>query len=167
MYVPTRNPEEPQNHIQELKEIIGGLSKPEPRTDVKIGVGGESRRSSDEGKKYDISKMPDELKGLSAVTIPRGSTKEPAPGFTFKASGDSDVYIAVHDRGGYRPPREWKKTDMKLRWSTRQTDAVYSKSFKKGVVVIPSHSGRLGSHYGVPHMAFARNGRVERVNQRH
>jgi hypothetical protein len=151
-----------KKHINDLKKLIGEAPEPELRTDVKIGVGGNSRRASDDEKQYDIIGLPDELKGLSTVTISRGNMKTPAPGFRFKISEDSDVYIAVHDRGGYRPPREWKKTDMKLKWSTKQTDAVYKRSFKKGEVVVPGHSGTSGSNYGIPNMAFIKSGKVEK-----
>jgi len=91
-------------------------NEPELQTDVKIGVGGKSRRASDDDKKYDIREIPDELKGLSTVTIPRGNGSQPAPGFTFTIDKDSEVYIAVHDRGGYKPPEGWTKTDMTLKW---------------------------------------------------
>lgn len=87
-------------------------NEPELQTDVKIGIGGQSRRTSDDNKKYDMMELPDELKGLSTVTISHGNMKEPAPGFKFKVSEDSDVYLAVHNRGGYRPPKDWNKTDM-------------------------------------------------------
>jgi len=132
---------------------------------LEIGVGGQSRRSSDDEKKYDIIGLPDKLKGLSTVTISRGSTQDPAPGFKFRIGEDSDAYIAVHNRGGYRPPKEWKKTDMKLKWLTAETDTVYKRSFKKGEVVVPWHSGTLGSNYGVPSMAFVKSGKVEDVRK--
>jgi hypothetical protein len=158
-----------KKHIDELKKLIGQEPEPEPEpkvpTDVKIGVGGKSRRASDDQKKFDISEMPDELKGLGTVTISRGNSKKPAPGFKFKVSEDSDVYLAVHDRGGYKPPKEWKKTDMKLKWTTKETDAVYVRSFKKGVVVVPAHSGARGSNYGIPHMAFVKDGKVSKCGR--
>ena len=96
------------------------------------------------------------------MTIPRGNGSQPAPGFTFTIDKDSEVYIAIHDRGGYKPPKGWTKTDMKLKWLTKETDAVYKRSFKKGEVVVPWHSGTLGSAYGVPNMAFAKSGKVSR-----
>ena len=99
------------------------------------------------------------------MTISRGTSKEPAPGFRFKVSEDSDVYIAVHDRGGYTPPKGWSKTDMKLKWLRAETDTVYKRSFKQGEVVVPWHSGTLGSNYGVPNMAFIKSGTVERAEE--
>jgi len=154
-----------ENHLDELKKLIGEVREPEPRTDVKIGIGGKSRRTSDDDKKYDISELSDELKGLSTVTISRGAMRNPAPGFKFKISEDSEVYLAVHDRGGYTPPKDWKKTDMKLKWETKETDAVYVRSFKKGEVVVPWHSGTLGSYYGAPNMAFVKDGKVSKCGR--
>jgi hypothetical protein len=132
--------------------------------DIEIGVGGRSRRASDDDKKYDIHEIPDELKGLSTVTIPRGGGSQPAPGFTFTIDKDSEVYIAVHDRGGYKPPEGWMKTDMILKWRPgfAETDTVYVKSFSKGAVQIPGHSGTTGSMFGVPNMAFIKGGKVEK-----
>ena len=132
------------------------------RTDIEIGVGGKSRRASDDDKKYDIHEIPDELKGLSTVTIPRGGGSRPAPGFTFTIDKDSEVYIAVHDRGGYKPPEGWTKTDMILKWlpEKEETDTVYVKPFSKGVVEIPGHSGTTGRMFGVPNMAFVKGAAV-------
>jgi len=74
------------------------------------------------------------------------------------------VYIAVHDRGGYKPPEGWTKTDMILKWrpEIEETDTVYTKSFGKGVVEVPGHSGTTGSMFGVPNMAFIKNGKAEK-----
>ena len=83
--------------------------------------------NSDDDKKYDMIELPEELKGLSTVTISRGGMRDPAPGFKFRISEDSAVYLAVHDRGGYKPPKGWKKTDMKLKWTRAETDTVYQK----------------------------------------
>jgi len=154
-----------KDHIDELKKLISEVPEPELQTDVKIGVGGESRRTSDDNAKFDINEMPDELKGLSTVTISRGNMNQPAPGFTFKVSEDSDVYLAVHDRGGYTPPKDWEKSDMKLKWSPAETDTVYVRSFKQGEVVVPWHSGTLGSYYGAPNMAFVESGTVSKCRE--
>jgi hypothetical protein len=77
------------------------------------------------------------------------------------------VYIAVHDRGGYKPPEGWMKTDMILKWRPGfdETDTVYTKSFSKGVVKVPGHSGKTGSIFGVPNMAFIRGGKVSKCGE--
>ena len=149
-----------KKHIGELQKLIGHEPGPQSRTDVKIGVGGKSRRASDDEKKFDISEMPAELKGLSTVTISRGSSRKPTSGYKFMVSKDSDVYLVVHDRGGYKPPKEWKKTDLKLKWATSETDTVYKRLCKKGEVIVPRHGGKRGSSYGIPHMAFVKDGKV-------
>jgi hypothetical protein len=130
--------------------------------DIEIGVGGESRRASDDDPKYEIHEIPEQLKGLSTVTTARGNGHQPASGFAFTIDEDSDVYIAVHDRGGYKPPEGWTKTDMTLKWlpEKEETDTVYTKSFSKGVVQIPGHNGKIGSMFGVPNMAFIKSGIV-------
>ena len=69
---------------------------------------------------------------------------------------------APSSHSGYKPPQGWDKTAMKLQWSRAETDTVYKRSFKKGEVVVPLHSGTLGSHYGVPRMAFVKDGKVSR-----
>ncbi len=90
---------------------------------------------------------------------------EPAPGFKFKVSEDSDVYLAVHNRCGYRPPKDWEKMDMKLKWSRAETDTVYKRSFKQGEVIVPWHGGTLGSNFGIPSMAFVKSGKVSECGQ--
>jgi len=54
---------------------------------------------------------------------------------------------------------------MKLRWATKETDAVYKRSFKQGEVVVPWHSGTRDSSYGAPSMAFVRNGKVSKCGE--
>jgi len=54
---------------------------------------------------------------------------------------------------------------MKLKWLRAETDTVYKRSFKKGEVVVPWHSGTLRSAYGVPNMAFVKSGRIEKAEE--
>lgn len=153
-----------KEHLDEFMKILceGGKQEgnQEAVTDVKIGVGGQSRRCDNDDAKYDIKELPGELKGLSTASIQRGDYKKPAPGFKFSVDKDSEVYISVFDRGGYKPPKGWKKTDMKLTWADNLTDTVYVQSFKKGEVTVPGHNGKAGSNFGVPHMAFVKGGKA-------
>ena len=55
---------------------------------------------------------------------------------------------------------------MKLKWLRAETDTVYKRSFKKGKVVVPWHSGTLSSAYGVPNMAFIKDGKVSRCGKK-
>ena len=147
------------------------VSDDDPTFDADAAVNGSAaitRRIILNGRigvnKYDIHEIPEELQGLSSVTIPRGNGHQPAPGFAFTIDEDSEVYIAVHDRGGYEPPEGWMKTDMILKWrpETEETDTVYTRSFSEGVVEIPGHTGATGRMFGVPNMAFVKGGTVSR-----
>ncbi len=53
---------------------------------------------------------------------------------------------------------------MNLKGSHAETDTVYKRSFKKGEVVVPWHSGKTGSVFGVPNMAFIKSGTVEKCD---
>jgi hypothetical protein len=56
---------------------------------------------------------------------------------------------------------------MTLKWlpEKEETDTVYVKPFSKGVVQIPGHSGAIGPMFGVPNMAFVKNGKAERAEE--
>ena len=54
---------------------------------------------------------------------------------------------------------------LKLKWLRAETDTVYKRSFKKGEVVVPGHSGTLAPNYGVPNMAFIKSGTVEKAEE--
>ena len=54
---------------------------------------------------------------------------------------------------------------MKLKWLRTATDTVYKRSFKKGEVVVPWHSGTLAPNYGVPNMAFIKSGTVSECGE--
>ena len=90
---------------------------------------------------------------MRSLALPRGSFHKPASGYVFQASAPTDVYLVVHQRGGYKPPAGWKKTGMTLQWSTF-TDVVYKKRVDTGSVEIPNHSGKQGSSFGLPHLVF-------------
>jgi hypothetical protein len=91
---------------------------------------------------------------MQCVVVPRGNSKREAEGFSFKINAPAEVYIAVHDRGGYVPPEGWRKTASRTSWSTGLTDTVYVKKFEAGTVNVPEHGGKSGNSYGVPHAAF-------------
>ena len=88
---------------------------------------------------------------------------EPAPEFKFKVDAPTVVYISVHQRGGYKPPAGWKKTELQLVWRKTFKDVIYKKSFAAGEVKIPGHNGKSGDAYGFPHAAFVEGEQVEIV----
>lgn len=156
-----------QNHIDELKKLIGVTGDPR-QVVIKIQPAGKARRTSDpERRENAISKLPDELNALKSVAVPRYYFRQPGTGFKFRISAPAVVYISVHRRGGYTPPASWKKTDMKLTWFAKWwkrpqkfTDVIYMKKFDAGVVEIPVHDGG-GPSYGLPHLAFVKGANVK------
>ena len=154
-----------KNHLEELKDLCGVVKGHElpaagagPMVILKPG---DARRSADGGEKYTFSKIPDSLKYIPCVAVERGDSNKPGKGFTFKISAPATVYIAVLDRGDYTPPAGWKKFHLKLTWMKNLTDTVYCRSFKAGIVEIPSHTGKSGPNYGVPHTAFVQGSGVK------
>lgn len=147
-----------RDHIEALKKLCDLGTAPQPIT---VLAAGEARRASDADSKYTISQLPRELDAMTSVVVPRGASSSPAPGFTFQINAPAEVYLAVHQRGGYEPPAEWKKTNMTLQWLDQYTDIIYQKQFAEGVVEIPGHNGTDGAHYGLPHVAFVKGKGVE------
>ncbi|MDP6526487.1 MAG: FAD-dependent oxidoreductase [Kiritimatiellia bacterium] len=135
-----------QAHIKELREMIGYGDDSDQKPSA-----GQGLRTSD---KYLIEQLPRELKGLALATIRRGMSNGPAPSFSVKVDAKVIAYLAVQDRGGYKPPDEWKKTDMKLRWHGTFTDTIYKRECGPGMVVIPGHNGTNGAYYGIPNALF-------------
>ena len=149
-----------REHIEQLRNLcaMGGVPT---GSDIAILAAGKARRVADNGSKYDISKIPDQLRTMQSVVVHRGSSHAPAPGFKFQINAPSDVYLVVHQRGNYQPPSDWKKTDMTLKWFERFSDRIYHKRFNAGTVEVPGHDGMDGSSYGLPHMAFVAGDGVE------
>jgi hypothetical protein len=106
----------------------------------------------------DIIEFSKTLEGLPCVTIARGETGAPAPGFAFAVDKPVTVFLAVHDRGEANLPAGWEKTDMRVRWKVGgggiATDTIYSKDFPAGKVEVPGHQGKAGQYFGIPNMAI-------------
>lgn len=99
--------------------------------------------------------MPKELAGLFYVTINRGASQSPAPGYTFRINKKAKVYLAVQNCGEPTMPAGWSKTDLGITWDDQRNDTVYVKTFDQGLVTIPGHNGKNSrGTYGVPNMAF-------------
>jgi len=105
-----------------------------------------------------ITEFPKTLEGLPCVTVARGDSGAPAPGFAFTVDKPVTVYLAVHDRGDAGLPAGWENTDMRIRWKVggggTNTDTVYRKDFPAGKVEIPGHQGKAGQYFGIPNMAI-------------
>ena len=157
-----------EKRLGDLKEMCGmqrdviandgtltGKNLPRQMTVLKPG---EARRAADTTPRYHFSELPPELKAMQCVVVPRGDSKSEADGFSFKVDAPCEVYIAVHDRGGFVPPEGWRKTALRAKWFNRLTDTVYVKKFEAGAINVPGHSGKSGKSYGVPHAAFVPTG---------
>lgn len=101
-----------------------------------------------------LSDLPPELAGLARVSVERGNSKKPAPGFAFTVNQDVMVYLAVDGRPKAELGAGWEKTALQTKWA-RADDDVYCKKFKAGRVEIPPHPAEhTPGAYGVPHLAF-------------
>ncbi|MCP4541321.1 MAG: FAD-dependent oxidoreductase, partial [Chloroflexi bacterium] len=157
-------------HLGDLKEMCGMQRDVIPNDGIVRGAKlpmvvtvlkpGETRRAADTGTKYQFNELPQELKVMQGVVFPRGDAKREAEGFVFEINAPSEVFIAVHDRGGFVPPEDWRKASLNTKWSNGITDTVYVKRFQAGIVNVPGHSGKSGNSYGVPHTAFVPTGIV-------
>ena len=154
-----------QKHLGDLKEMCGmerdviandGTMAGKPQ--MTVLKPGEARRAADSAPKYQFSTLPQKLTTMQCVAVPRGDSKREADGFSFKIDAPTEVYIAVHDRGGFVPPEDWRKTPLKTKWSKGLTDTIYVKRFETGTVNVPGHSGKSGNSYGLPHAAFVPTG---------
>jgi hypothetical protein len=114
-----------------------------------------------------ILEFPKTLEGLPCVTVNRGESNVPAPGFSFTVDKPVTVYLAVHDRGDAGLPAGWEKTDLRIKWRPGQgaalTDTLYRKDFPAGKVEVPGHAGKSAQYFGIPNMAIVRGREGEAV----
>ena len=124
------------------------LSAPRARGGAGTGIA----RCTD---KYELTRLPKTLRGLTTVTIGRGDFHKPAPSYAFTVDRDVRVYLAVDARGDLNPGAGWTKTDMTATWGRTFTDVIYSKAFPAGAVRIPAHDAEhTDKAYGLPHLCF-------------
>lgn len=104
-----------------------------------------------------IDAIPEYLRGLPLITIPRGPNA-PVPGYTFQTGRDVTVYLAVHQRGDPVIPEQWELMPEDIVWftsgGTQHKDWIYRRRFSDGQVEIPPHPGVSDTFYAVPHMVF-------------
>ncbi|MBE3097976.1 MAG: FAD-dependent oxidoreductase [Planctomycetes bacterium] len=172
-----------QKHLAELLEIVKGQGEYAEKLKSKFGpltlpvmpagpasgmsvqtLGASATRCSGS---LTILESPKTLEGLPCVTVGRGETNVPAPGYTFTVDKPVTVFLAVHDRGNAGLPAGWEKTDLKIRWQPGQgaahTDTLYRKDFPAGKVDVPGHVGQSAPYFGIPNMAIVRGREGETV----
>ncbi len=137
-----------QRHLNELRALIG-------ETGPEAVVSGPVRTTQGQHR---LASLPPELARLPRLTVERGAMSQPAPAFTFRVNVPVTVYLAVHDRGGFRPGADWRPAGLTLSWGAGHRDTVYVRDLPAGEVEIPGHDGRQGSYYGLPHMVFLKPG---------
>jgi len=124
----------------------------------KLEVG--AKRLTD--RRYEITVVPEELRGLTYVTIARGDLKRPAGEYVFTVDQPVTVYLAMQDRGNPTPPEGWERTFLRLGFRVevgggdirRYDDIVWKRDFPAGKVEIPGHDGTDGISFGLPNMAI-------------
>lgn len=102
---------------------------------------------------YPLSVVPDELKGATCVTVPRGDSGKPGAGYSFTIDKAATVYLLYMVRGKVEMPEGWEKTKLVTKWkagASEFTDEVFKKDFPAGKVEIPVNNSKDGS-YGIPH----------------
>jgi hypothetical protein len=128
---------------------ITDISKTAKLTKLNIGI----FRS----RPYKVSKIPEILKNLPCIILPRGSGSKPGPAFSFTIDKPATIYLFVHKRGKFAPAG-WEPTKLTANWLVHKStynDAVFKKDFPAGKVIIPEHKGTIASKplYGVAHLA--------------
>ncbi|NUQ61148.1 MAG: FAD-dependent oxidoreductase [Pirellulales bacterium] len=146
-----------ENHLDELLALV----RPDPEVTTSVESLRRSRiviHAPGDALSRVVGQFPmidaPELLREAIRTIPRrGNASRPAEGYRFTVNAPVDVWIAVHDRGGYEPPAEWRKTEIVVPWELGK-DTVYHRRFEAGEVAIPPHTGKQGNYYGLPHLGF-------------
>ncbi len=111
------------------------------------------------GANFSFTELPDSLKNLPMVSVPRGPSNKPGIAYSFEIRNPAMIYILVQDRGTVTGLEGWTKQDEKAGWSVangKYTDSIYAKSFPAGKVEIPAHDGKEGASFGVPNAAVVK-----------
>ncbi|MCF6174574.1 MAG: hypothetical protein L3J71_02280 [Victivallaceae bacterium] len=111
-------------------------------------------------KPYKVSKIPEILKNLPCIILPRGTGNKPGLQFSFTIDKPATIYLFVHKRGKFAPAG-WDKTELTANWLVGKSvysDAIFKKDFPAGKVVIPEHKGTSAGKppYGVAHLAVVK-----------
>ncbi|MBN2449462.1 MAG: FAD-dependent oxidoreductase, partial [Lentisphaeria bacterium] len=134
-----------RNHIAELRALVGvPESPPRPPPHLERTTHGT----------YFLQELPEPLRSLPRITITRGDSRQPAPGYAIALDQPATLYLAVHERGTCTLDKAWQATDLRIPWAPTHRDAVYRRDVPAGRVDIPGHDGRDGPHCGLPHVLF-------------
>jgi hypothetical protein len=92
--------------------------------------------------RFKLSVIPEELKGMPSIFVPRGDYNKPGTGFSFKLAKPATVYIFVDQRDKGQELAGWEKTALGASWKADRDykDHVYKKDFPAGLVEIPKNS---------------------------
>lgn len=102
---------------------------------------------------FAIAEIPDSLKGLPMVSVPRGDASKPGAAFAYTLAKPAKVYLLVHNRGKATLPEGWTKEEGKVSWKSGEntfTDTLYSQEFPAGKLDVPAHDGKEGNAFGIP-----------------
>ena len=93
--------------------------------------------------RFTVKTLPEELKGLPLVYVPRGSHQNPGTGYSFKVDAPVMVYLLVDARrAGQLKFEGWEKSELKASWlagGTEYQDVIFVKEFPAGKVEIPAN----------------------------
>jgi len=163
-------PEGPYTEVEEELKIKTPLSGVDKKLKVKSPFSGVDKKLKSEtgaltigaerctGSAFEITAIPEELKGACFLAVARGDSKKAGAGYEFTVDKAGTLYLLAQDRGGLAEIEDWTKTELVTRWAIRAwegKDIVYSKTVSAGEkVVVPSHTGKDGATYGIPHMVL-------------
>lgn len=103
-----------------------------------------------------LATVPDQLRELPRVTIPRGDWRKPAPGFSFRVNAPVVVWLSVDGRGKAELSSDWELTELATTMSSPPlSDKVFKRKFDAGLVEIPGNSAEhIPGSFGLPHLAW-------------
>ena len=94
------------------------------------------------------------LGAAEMISATRGDPAKPGSAYDFHVNQPVTVFLLVEDCGDYTPGTGWEPLTVPAPAWSGGSDKLYRRNFPAGAVVIPPHTGRNGSRYGAPHVAF-------------
>ncbi len=116
------------------------------------------------GSPFKITAIPEELKGARFWSVARGKENKPGAGYEVAVDKAGTAYLVVFKRGELSGLQGWTRTNLAVQWASKNyqsADEVYSKSVSAGEkIVVPSHTGKKGASYGIPHMVLIKSAKA-------